>query len=695
MSDPDVARSPRRARRLAIALFAFVVACVSMDLVFRLLGSVRSTGDWGSGVISDVTYVLGIALFPVVGLLIALRRPGNRLALILLWVGVVAFLPFDTYGAHAVKVGLPAGDWALAFSSWTWVPMIGLAGIFLPLLFPDGHLPSPRWRWFARVVVAGMVLTSLAIVLAPGSLADSGYPHVRNPLGIRALASVVDFGYVFLLTIPLGIIGAAASLVVRYKRADPTERLQIRWFALAAILVAIGYAIAMSVSFIDAAWVGTVESLSLFLFTLLPISIGVAVLRYRLYDIDVVVRKTVVVAAIALFFTLVYLVVVGGIGALVQAHATTALSFVAAAVVAGLFQPVLGRARRFADRVVYGRRATPYEVLAQLGQNLAGTYAAEDVVPRIAHVLADGVGASRVRVLLSVGNGMREVAIWPPDAEHETPDGHVVDVRDRGEVLGALAVTMPANDPIDPGREKLIDDLAAQAGLALRNVRLTTELRAKVDELSAAQRRIVTAQDQERRRLERNIHDGAQQQLVALAVKARLAGSLVGRDDNKVAELLAQIGTETQETLDDLRDLARGVYPPLLADKGLPAALEAQARKSPIPVEVAPDGVGRYDPATEAAVYFSILEALQNAAKYSSGSRITIRLGQDDGRLVFEVCDDGAGFDPAATGYGTGLQGIADRLSALGGHLDVRSSPGSGTTIAGWVPAAAAEGEGA
>ncbi|MGZ4129884.1 MAG: histidine kinase [Actinomycetota bacterium] len=281
---------------------------------------------------------------------------------------------------------------------------------------------------------------------------------------------------------------------------------------------------------------------------------------------------------------------------------------------------------------------------------------------------------------------MRELAVWPADAEHERPDDLVVDVRDRGEVLGALAVAMPANDPIDPVREKLIDDLAAQAGLALRNVRLTAELQTRLDELSAAQKRIVAAQDQERRRLERNIHDGAQQQLVALAVKARLARSLVGRNDDKASELLEQIGAETQEALEDLRDLARGIYPPLLADKGLVAALEAQARKSPIPAEVSPDGIGRYDQALEAAVYFSILEALQNAAKYSDAARVSVALAQANGDVTFEVRDDGVGFEPNQTGYGTGLQGIADRLRALDGTLEVRSAPGSGTTIAGSVP---------
>ncbi|MFL5768215.1 MAG: sensor histidine kinase, partial [Actinomycetota bacterium] len=422
-----------------------------------------------------------------------------------------------------------------------------------------------------------------------------------------------------------------------------------------------------------------------------------------LYDIDLVIRKAVVVGAIAVFFSAVYVLIVGGIGALVQSHATTQLSFIAAAVVALLFQPVVRRARRIADRVVYGNRATPYEVLSEFSDRLGGTYSADDVLPRMARIVAEGVAAMRADVWLRVGDRLRVAASWPSDAERsdavELANGELpalpnVDeafpVEQRGELLGALAVAMPANDPLDDAKRKLVSDLAGQAGLVLRNVRLTEDLRARLEDLKAAQKRLVAAQDAERRRLERNIHDGAQQQLVALSVKLRLARSLVGRDPEKAEGMLTELQTQTTETLEDLRDLARGIYPPLLADKGLPAALEAQARKSALPVEISPDGVGRYPQEIEAAVYFSVLEALQNVAKYAGASRAEVRLSAADGRLRFEVRDDGSGFDPSRTGYGTGLQGIADRLGALEGALAVSSVPGRGTTVAGDIPVIAA-----
>ena len=237
---------------------------------------------------------------------------------------------------------------------------------------------------------------------------------------------------------------------------------------------------------------------------------------------------------------------------------------------------------------------------------------------------------------------------------------------------------MPPSDPMNPSKERLVRDLASQAGLVLRNVRL-------VEELRASQRRLVTAQDQERRRLERNIHDGAQQQLVALSVKTRLARDLTARDPAKVAEMLTQIDAEIQTALGDLRDLARGIYPPLLIDEGLGAALDAQARRSLVPTTIRADGLGRYPPEVEAAVYFSCLEALQNVAKYAEANSATVILAQSNGHLTFEVVDDGRGFDPAAERTGTGLQGIADRLGALHGELTIRSEPGAGTRVRGRI----------
>jgi signal transduction histidine kinase len=633
------------------------------------VGSVLLLVDLANGsipahaIVGQFTLLPPAASFSIVGLIVALKQPRNSCGWLMLTIGALWGL-----GVSPPTTAGTTLSWA---TDWSWILPFGLMAIHLPLRLPDGHLPSPRWRWVSRLGTTAMVLTSV------GFLFD---PSVRgNPIANEQLAVL---GLIGLLLIAASAILSIASIVVRSRRADADERHQIRWIAIGGAAFLTVWLITLVISFAFSPPKGPdliISAIALAFYAAIPVSIGVAILKYRLYDIDVVIRKALIVAVLAAAFILVYALVVGGVGALVRSSNNSALSFAAAVVVAILFQPLLASARRFADRVVYGKRATPYEVLSEFGDRLSETYAADDVLPRMARVLAEGVGADRARVWLSVGDELRPVASWPSGPDPDRGDDRRTEIRHQGELLGALSVAMPANDPMDPAKEKLVADLAAQAGLVLRNVRL-------VEDLRGSRRRLVAAQDEERRKLERNIHDGAQQQLVALAVKARLARTLTDRDPTKAGEMLGQMETEMQQALEDLRDLARGIYPPLLADQGLAAAVESQARKATIPVEVVPDGVGRYPQTVEAAVYFSVLEALQNIAKYANASHAAVRLGQNGAMLTFEVRDDGSGFDPSSTGYGTGLQGIADRLAALNGVLQVRSEVGSGTTVSGAIP---------
>jgi signal transduction histidine kinase len=259
-------------------------------------------------------------------------------------------------------------------------------------------------------------------------------------------------------------------------------------------------------------------------------------------------------------------------------------------------------------------------------------------------------------------------------------------VRHGDELLGALTVHKPRTEPMSAADDKLLQHLASQAGLVLRNVRLTDELKATIDDLLASRRRLVQAQDSERQRLERNLHDGAQQQLIALAMMLSLLEG-AAEDPGEVRELTGQLRSGLRAALEDLRALARGIYPPLLADQGLAAALRAQATRVPLPVSIEADGIGRYPRDAEAAVYFCALEALQNVAKYARASRAAITLScPDDCQLTFAITDDGTGFDTTTATPGTGLQGMADRLAALGGTLQLRSQPGAGTTVTGTLP---------
>jgi signal transduction histidine kinase len=260
-------------------------------------------------------------------------------------------------------------------------------------------------------------------------------------------------------------------------------------------------------------------------------------------------------------------------------------------------------------------------------------------------------------------------------------------VRHQGVLLGALTVNKRQGESLTPVEEKLLEDLASQAGLVLKNVGLTAELLQRLEDLLASRQRLVAAQDEERRRLERNLHDGAQQNLVALKVKLGLAEAFAEKDPAKSKELLRELKDDADEALETLRDLARGIYPPLLAEKGLAVALESQARKATLPVEVSADRIGRYPQDIEAAVYFCVLEALQNVQKYAQAGHATVRLGEDDAALTFEVEDDGRGFDAANAKKGSGLTNMSDRLDALGGTIDVSSTPGGGARIRGTLPA--------
>jgi signal transduction histidine kinase len=320
----------------------------------------------------------------------------------------------------------------------------------------------------------------------------------------------------------------------------------------------------------------------------------------------------------------------------------------------------------------------------------------------MARALAGGTGALRADVWVRIGDQLVSEGRWPQDAEALSPIAATEEgagvvtatemrepIRHQGELLGALSIVKRPGESITPTEDKLVRDLAAQAGLVMRNVALTGQLMDHVEQLRASRQRLVHAQDEERRKLERNLHDGAQQQLVALSVKLRLAEGLVDRDSEKTKSMLADLHTETTQAIEDLRNLARGIYPPLLADKGLVAALEAQARKGSIATSVEAENVSRYPQQVEAAVYFCALEALNNVAKYSGADNAEVRLAQTNGDLTFEVSDDGAGFDSTKTSYGTGLRGMADRVEAIGGVLEIRSAPGEGTSVTGRIPAAA------
>jgi len=665
---------------------------------------------------NDIVAGLPFLVFPVVGAVIVSRQPGNPIGWLFCasgFINVIANLAGEYAFAGLIpgRRPLPAAGLAAWLSYWIWVPGNFTVPLVL-LLFPDGGFLTPRWRWAGIATLAAMTfaaVTSMFVVDPTGRL------PLKNPLGVTALAPIVPLITVVLsaIVLPLVLLGVI-SFGLRYRRSSRDVRQQMKWVMFAFALLPISFllgSIAPGGFGASPNMLSTIRDVVLFVTQVsIAVAIGIAMLKYHLYDIDVVISRTLVYGALALFITAVYVGIVVGVGTLVGSggRPNLFLSIVATALVAVAFQPVRERLQKLANRLVYGKRATPYEVLAEFSARVAESYAGDQVLPRMAQVLADGTGAERARVWLRVGNSLTAAAAWPDGAgaSHESellvPGGQLLPdlpdcdraapVRHQGELLGALSVKKRTGEALTPVEEKLLDDLARQAGLVLKNVGLTTDLQARLEELRGSRQRLVAAQDQERRRLERNLHDGAQQHLVAIKVRLGLAEMLAVKDPAKLKQTLAQLVADTDEALNTLRELARGIYPPLLADRGLVAALEGQVTRASIPVTVVAEGLGRYSQEVEAAVYFCCLEALQNIQKYARATAAQVSFSATASEVRFEVRDDGSGFDPATVSRGSGLQNMEDRLNALGGSLEVRSRPGHGAAVTGTVPAAIAVG---
>jgi signal transduction histidine kinase len=685
----------RTARRLARVSWAVAVASALGALVFvAVVEAVQ--------IVPAVFLLLATAAYASVGALIASRHPSNPIGW--LFVAVGACLGLASLGMHYAGVDDPSLAWAKPAGAAA-ILLLGLVPSFaLPtflMLFPEGTLLSRRWRPAVWTAAVAAVVFTLGLFASPSTAR-----LLDTPDWVRRIPGVGDFVAAGSALIAGATVAGFASLVIRYRRAAGEERQHVKWLTKMLAAMVIASTVGMTASAFgdyDFIWLVFFPAFLVDIFGVLigiPAATAIAVLTFGLYDVGVVVKKTIVygllVAGMALFLALLLfflspLAIGTGEGG-AASRIVSAILIVLLAVGAAW-----GPVKRIARRAVFGRRATPYEVIGEFTERLGEAYSTDDVLPRTAGILRASTGADVARVWLRVGDELRPAATSPSDAPTSDPrvltagalsdlPGRAFPVRHQGELLGAFTVEMPASEPLSATSERLATDLAAQAGLVLRNVRLTEELKATIEELRASRQRIVTAQDERARKLERDIHDGAQQQLVALSVKLRLAEQVGAKDPDKARSLYAELQTDASDALDNLRDLARGIYPPLLADKGLGAALEAHSTKASVPVVIEPDGVGRYAQEIEAAVYFCCLEALQNVGKYANATSVIVHLSETNGDLSFTVTDDGVGFDLASTPSGSGLLNMRDRLEALDGTLAITSLPGAGTTVAGRVP---------
>ncbi|MGB6457386.1 MAG: histidine kinase [Streptosporangiaceae bacterium] len=605
------------------------------------------------------------------------------------------------------------------------VLLVMAISVHLALGLPDGRLMRPR-------------------PVRPG--AATGRP--ARPSSIRRIAVVAGYaaaaaGGLLLglarqpVSVPAGTLIWAAALLVTlpairlsYQAAAGRDRERLQWIAAGGVLAA-GLALGFSVLHLLVAWPAPLAATAAACTALLCPGMVAGDIRPLGPSAGRVLVQLTSVAGFTAAVSAIYLIVVLGVGG-GPADATDrellGLSMLAAAIAAVGYVPVRERLLAWAKHAVYGAREAPDEALRTFGSRLTRAIPMDELLLQLAESLRKTMALTSAEVYTGSGevleravsvpdggprsivvtarerpivtragvSGSAWATVWLPALLDGREQGQlrVAPVSHGGQLLGLIVVERPeGGNSFTDEDDRVLTDLARQVGLAFHNAQLDSALQTSLDELRAqaealreSRARIVASGDAERRRLERNLHDGAQQNLVALAVGLRLARDVLTDEPDAAAQMLDELAENLKVTISDLRDLAHGIYPPLLADSGLAKALGAAATRSPLGVRVTAAGIGRYSADIEAAVYFCCLEALQNAAKHAPKATVEIRLWEESGGLLFAVTDDGPGFDVAAARRGHGYVNMADRLGAIGGTVRWQSELGHGATVQGSIP---------
>lgn len=632
----------------------------------------------GTGTEYWLSNVLNGLAWAIPGALIARARPRLPFGWILGGLGV-AHVVTATLLEVAVSVEADRlepttpGRFGMWLGSWLWVAVPAAVPLLL-FRFPTGDLPSPRWKPIWAYGCGAALILVLGAALHPGSLTpddpDSVLAHLDNPVGVDAGPAQLAYDIGF----PLQALAAAAgvaSLVVRYRSSDRDVREQVRWLALgaaASVAMTVGTAIVPLPTGVDAP------------FIILPLTsaITVALLRHRLFAIDHVVRRATAYAALGVLLAAAYAAIVAGGVAVLGSDAGTPVGALAAVVVAVAFAPLRDRLQAGVDRLFYGGRRDPYEVIAGIGRRLGGVDRPEAVLPRVAEELVETLKLPWVAIEV---DGVRTVqrGTAPPDVE---PEPFVL--AHQGAAVGRLLVApRPGDTAIDDEDRAVLRDLAPQLATAAQAVRLN-------DALQASRQRLVTAREEERRRLRRDLHDGLGPTLSGVAMRADAAATVLDHDRDAAAGQLQQINEELTVAVQEVRRLVDGLRPAELGDLGLLAALRAQADRLGPATTVDADDLGTLPAAVEVAAYRIVVEAMTNVRRHASATRCQVRL-RSVGGLRIEVEDDGIGYDPVGVREGSvGLRSMAERAEELGGSLVVERCPTGGTVVRAHLPIAEA-----
>jgi signal transduction histidine kinase len=688
-------------------------------LLGALLGAIALAGgiaaplvDRHGDLLTQVVRGIVVVAFALAGTIALARRPSERqpiLVLLAAALGGAATVLAALVEAHGHGVTVSAGLLSFArIGEPVALTLLPVAVMHLFLGLPDGSCRLSR-----AVIGIGYPLgAALGVVL-----------WTRRPsLPLWPAAIELAVG------LAIGIIGSQR----RYARSSGLERQRMQWFGWAAALTVETLLVALA---LRGLWGWPTRFPLVVAVSLLPIAVAVVMGGTRRFAarIDRILAHTVSLAGLTGVVVVVYLVIVLGLGQGPSTHSERsllALSMVAAAIAALLYGPARQRLGQMANRLVYGEREAPDAVLRTFGSRLSRAIPMDELLLQVAESLRKTLALSAAEVWTGSGGrlertisvpdvpvtrlslnqdeqsvvaragvtGTAWLEVWLPAMLEGRRDSilRVAPTTHSGQVLGLIVAVRPPNgDQFTTDDDTMLTELARQVGLALHNVELDSalqesleEVRRQADELQASRARIVAAADAARRQIERNLHDGAQQHLVALAVNVRLARKLAETDPAASFELLDRLGVDLQDAVQELRALAHGIYPPLLIDRGVEEALRAAAGRAPLPTDVVASDLGRYPPEIEAAAYFCCMEALQNAGKHAGdGSSATVKVWEDGDRLFFEVSDNGTGFDmKGAAGKGAGFVNMSDRVGAVGGTLNVDSAVGRGATISGRIP---------
>jgi len=672
--------STRTAGRLA--LFSWVLsaffAAAALAIVFLVWSDEVPTHEMAP--VFDP--VLLSTAFSAVGALVASRRPENLIGWIMCATGLLFALNglAGSYAAHALYSGSEPMPGA-AFAAWANVfignlPLLPLLPLLL-LLFPDGRLPSRRWRPVVWLIVGSGLAEVAFWAFAPGEFL--GWPPARNPFGVAVLDPLLD-PYVTHVQTPLLVVTLvlpAISLVVRFWRSRGEERQQLKWFVSAGALVAFAATLLFVVGVRSSQ---PIESIFWGFFVLavfaVPTSMGVAILRYRLWAIDLLINRAIVYGALSAVVVGLYVLVVGSLGAFLQARGSLLVSLLGAGLVAVLFAPLRERLQRGVNRLMYGERDDPYAVLSRMGERLETTLAPKAVLPTIAETIAQALKLPYVAIELEHdGEFVKEAEYGkqPPDAPLVLPLAYGT------ETVGRLvASSRSPGEEFSASDRKLLEDLARQVGVAAHAVRLATDLQ-------RSRERLVASREEERRRLRRDLHDGVGPQLAALTLKLETARNRLSHDP-EAQELLSDLAERARATVADIRRAVHALRPPALDDLGLvPALREVAAQYSHNTLNVyveAPQRLPSLPAAVEVACYRITQEALTNVVRHAGASSCLVRLALEKGAGIvrLEVIDDGQGINEHHKA-GVGLSSMRERAEELGGTCMIEPLPKGGTSV--------------